>query len=128
MFTSGIFRHISSLRSWKACTSNCLLIDRRNSTYTKDCRVVGNLRWLVFFDSRSLLNSQIFNITATKDNVFVDLIRWWDFIFRTAFSSFCAEGRYILEGDGRCFRVDLVKRTDVAKACCSVDLLGQVQT
>ncbi len=87
----------------------------RKPTYPKNSRVVWNLGrlWrLVLF--RRLFNPQILHIATSEDNVFIDTFRRRDFIQVIATATFCTVGDDFLERDGRLFRVDLMKSTNIA--------------
>lgn len=83
----------------------------RASAYNR--RIVGNLGGAVLFGRRSLLDTQILDITAAEDNVLVDLIRGTYLFLWVAFAALCAEGLYIFERDGRVIAVDVVERATI---------------
>jgi hypothetical protein len=81
-------------------------------TYADNCRVVWHGGGLVLLDAGVLLDSEIFHIASTEDDIFVDLVRRRD-LFTTS-PTFCAEGTDILEGDCGFIRIDFMQSADVA--------------
>ena len=72
-------------------------------THTKDRGVIWHLRWRRwwFILIRRLLDSQIFDIAATKDYVFIDIVGARDLLFWISLSPFCAKRGNLLERDSR---------------------------
>jgi hypothetical protein len=73
---------------------------KRKVTHSKNRRVVRHLRWLILFGFGRLLNPQIFHIATSEDNILVDAIRSWDFIFWVRATTFRAIRRDMFESDG----------------------------
>lgn len=82
------------------------------STYAYNRRVIRN-GGLVLFDARVVLNSEILNVAAAENDIFVDLVRCGNLFIGLALSSFCAKGANVFERNGRFFRVDLVQSSNV---------------
>ena len=82
------------------------------ATHPKYSRIIRHLWLLHSLLLRLLLNPQILDITSTKDNIFIDVVRGRDLIFGVA--TLCAKGLDLLEGDGGVFGADFVKGADVA--------------
>lgn len=95
-------------------------------TYSEYSRVIRHLWWrggLVFFGC--FLDPQVLDITSPKHDVFIDIIRRWDFIIRA--TSFRTKGHNLFEGDGGIFRTDFVECPNIAGKSLATRLPGLSQ-
>lgn len=84
-------------------------------TYSDNSGIIGHHRGPALLGRLwRVVNPQVLDIGAAKDNVVVDLIRGGDLVIGIASAALTAKGLDILERDGRLFGVDLVEDTGVA--------------
>jgi hypothetical protein len=84
-------------------------------TYAHDGGIVRDDRRLVLLGRCGFFNAQILHITATEDDIFVDLVGWEDLLLGVATSAaLSTKGSDILERYGGLFGVDFVQDTRVA--------------
>lgn len=85
-------------------------------TYSDNGRIIGHHRGPALLGRLwRVINPQVLDIGAAKDNVVVDLIRGGDLVIGIASAALAAKGLDILERDGRLFGVDLVEDAGVAR-------------
>jgi hypothetical protein len=89
---------------------------RASATYTQDSRVIGNPRrlWLCVLLCLLVGDADVAHITATEDNVFIDIRRGRNLLRGVLAAALSAKRLHILECYRRCLGVDLMKGTDVA--------------
>ena len=103
-FTSEIFHHGVMVQ-----------VKRMGKAYSDNAGIIGHNRGPALLGRLwGVINPQVLNIGAAKDNVVVDLIRGGDLVIGIASAALAAKGFDILERDGRLFGVDLVEDTGVA--------------
>lgn len=86
----------------------------RRLTYAEYSRIIRDWRWRRFVLLRGLDDCEVFHITATEDDVVVDLVVWRDLLVGIAASAFGAVRLDVLQGDSRVFRIDLVESADIS--------------